>query len=103
MTTSLVGEVDGLRARLGAVDAGSLSGPEAALLVAALASLGKACDAARGRVGARAASSGVHREKGFADGADWLAEVSGVVPHHARREIELARFLDGETCGETRT
>jgi hypothetical protein len=69
--------------------------------MSAVAMLGKACDALRGRLAARAADCGVHRGEGQADSADWMARATGVLPNHSQREIEFARSLE-RGCASTR-
>jgi hypothetical protein len=101
VSASLIVEISRFRARLAAVDAAALSGPEAMALAAAIASLANACVATRGRLASHAAACGAHREAGYADAAEWLSRVAGVLPNQARREIELARSLDG-ACASTR-
>src|SRR3954467_2863776 len=65
---SLVAEIERWRARLAWIDAEVLSAGDCAVLVGALAVLGKACDAARARGAARAESCGAHAKAGFVDG-----------------------------------
>src|SRR3954451_11814260 len=90
---SLVAEIERWRARLAWIDAELLSAGDCAVLVGALAVLGKACDAARARVAARAESCGAHTEAGFVDGAEWLAAASGTTAVEARRAMDAASAL----------
>ncbi|MGP8206922.1 MAG: hypothetical protein ACLQVK_12885 [Acidimicrobiales bacterium] len=53
------------------------SGADRALLAEALARTEKACGGARARAAARAGAGGAHKDRGFADGADWLAQSTG--------------------------
>src|SRR4051794_9336979 len=90
---SLVAEIERWRARLASIDPEVLSAGDCTVLVAALAVLGKACDAARARVGARAESCGAHAKAGFVDGAEWLAVASGTTAVDARRAMDAASAL----------
>ena len=52
------------------------SGADRALLAEALARTEKACGGPA-RAAARAGAGGAHKDRGFADGADWLAQSTG--------------------------
>src|SRR4051794_30676737 len=90
---SLVAEIERWRARLASIDAEVLSAGACAVLVAALAVLGKACDAARARVAALAEWCGAHAKAGFVDGAEWLAVAAGSSAVEARRAMDAASAL----------
>ena len=53
------------------------SGADCAVLAEALAQTEKACAGARARAAARAVACGAHKDRGYADGADWLAQSTG--------------------------
>ena len=82
-----------LRALLTTFDPALSSGEDCALVAEELAATEKACAAARVRAAARAAECGVHRRKGFADAADWLARAAGTSTVAAKAELETARAL----------
>jgi Domain of unknown function (DUF222)/HNH endonuclease len=60
----------------------------------------KACATVRLLVMARAAQAGVHKERGFKDGAAWLARQSGTTGSQARQALETAQRLDD--CPDTK-
>lgn len=91
MPSSLLQELGASRERVAGLDPSTYSPDDAAAVVTALASLGKACSAARARFAARAAAGGVHRKKGYADADDWLASESGTSTVEARRELETTK------------
>jgi hypothetical protein len=76
------------------------SGEDCATVVEELAATEKACAAARAVAAARAGECGLHRQKGFADAADWLARTTGTSTVQAKTELETARAL--EEMPETR-
>src|SRR5438105_1683319 len=76
-----------------ALDVELLSVEQCATLVGQLAKVGKACDAARARLAARAAAGAAHRRRGYVDAADWLADATSTSSHHAKRTIETASQL----------
>lgn len=94
MPASLVWEVKDLRAALAGFDPGFYSGADCALLAEELAATEKACTAARLLAAARAVGAGAHRERGFSDGAAWLARQSGSTSGRARQELQTASRLD---------
>ena len=69
------------------------SGADRALLAEALARTEKACGGARARAAARAGAGGAHKDRGFADGADWLAKKTGSSRSEARTDLDTARSL----------
>ncbi|MGA3217463.1 MAG: HNH endonuclease signature motif containing protein [Acidimicrobiales bacterium] len=69
------------------------SGTDCALLAEALSRTEKACSGARTRAAARAVACGAHKERGFADGADWLAKKTGTSRAEARTDLETAGSL----------
>ena len=99
MSTSLLADAQAFRARLGRLDEALLGGEDCAVLVEELALVGKSCDAARSRLAARAESIGAHRRRGFLDGADWLAGLTGTNTGEARRAMELIGAL--QACPTT--
>jgi hypothetical protein len=70
------------------------SGADCALLAEALSKTEKACAGARARAAARAVTCGAHKERGFADGADWLAQKTGSSRSEARTDLETAKSLE---------
>jgi len=69
------------------------SGADCALLAEALAKTEKACAGARARAAARAVACGAHRDRGYPDGADWLAQKTGTSRAEARTDLETAGSL----------
>src|SRR5438067_8881375 len=98
---SLLDEIEGWRVRLAALDAASLAADGCATLVGALARLGKACDAARARLAARAEAGRAHTTLGFADGAEWLARASGTTEVEARRATNTALSMPAGSAAES--
>jgi hypothetical protein len=89
-----------LRASLAGFDAQLYAGEDAAVLLEDLAATVKACAAAQALTAARAAECGMHRQKGFADAADWLARSAGTSTVEAKSQLDTARALGG--LAETR-
>ena len=75
-------------------DPAAYSGADCALLAEALSKTEKACSGARARAAARAVSCGAHKERGFADGADWLAKKTGTSRAEARADLDTASSLE---------
>ena len=78
-------------------DAGSYSGADCALLVEELSATEKACAGARVLAARRAVECKAHEQKGFNDGADWLARQSVVTPGEAKRKLNTAAKLGKKT------
>ena len=97
---SVLGAAARLREVLAGFEAGVWSGPECARLAEELAATEKACASVRLLAAARAVAAGVHRQRGFSDGAAWLARQSGSTAGQARQALATAERL--EECGETR-
>jgi hypothetical protein len=70
------------------------SGADCALLAEALSRAEKACAGGRARAAARAVACGAHKQEGFADGADWLAQKTGTSRSEARTDLETAGSLE---------
>jgi hypothetical protein len=83
-----------LRQVLRGFEPGLYPGEDCAALVEELATTEKACAAARTRAAVRAAGCGAHKDKGFADGADWLARASGTSSGEAKSAMDTAKALD---------
>jgi hypothetical protein len=81
------------RAAVVGFDPALCPGEDCAAVAEELAATEKACAAARVLAAARAAECGAHREKGFADAADWLARASGTSTVEARTALDTARAL----------
>lgn len=94
MAEGLVEIVRAFRAGVVEFEPGNLSGEDCAVLVEELATAEKACVAARVRAAARAGECGVHKERGFAAPADWLARVSGSSASAAKAALETAAALE---------
>jgi hypothetical protein len=69
-------------------------GADCALLAEALSRAEKACAGGRARAAARAVACGAHKQEGFADGADWLAQKTGTSRSEARTDLETAGSLE---------
>jgi hypothetical protein len=67
---------------------------DCAAVVEELAVTEKACAAARSRAAVRAAGCGAHRQRGFADGSDWLARATGTSTVEAKAALETAKALE---------
>ncbi len=76
-------------------------GGDCARLAEELAATEKACAAVRVLAAARAVEAGAHRERGFADGAKWLARQSGSTAGQAREALQTANRL--ADCPDTKT
>jgi hypothetical protein len=86
-----------LRSLLAGFDAGVFSGADCLALAEELSATEKACAAARLLAAARAVQCKAFEEKGFNDGADWLARQSGTTPGEAKRNLNTARRLGDKT------
>src|SRR5437763_8954568 len=71
-----------------------LSGEDCAVLVEELAALEKVCAVARVRAAVRAGECGAHRERGFADVADWLARAIGSTAGSAKAALDTVAALE---------
>ena len=77
MEQSLVEMVRALRAALVSFQPEFCSGEDCAVLVEELAAVEKVSAVVRARAAVRVGESGAHRERGFADVADWMARAIG--------------------------
>lgn len=77
MTATLLEEAAALRAVLAAFDPALVACEQAAVVAEQLAVTEKACAAARARATARAVQGRAHEGRGFADGVEWAARLSG--------------------------
>lgn len=93
MPDGLLSLAQALRVALAAFDARLYAGEDAAVVAEELAATVKACEAAQVLAAARAAECGAHRQKGFADAADWLARAAGTSTGEAKTQLETARAL----------
>ena len=89
-----------LREALAGFEPALLSGEDCAVVAEELGRTEKACAGVRAAAAARAAECGAHRRRGWFDGADWLAKVSGVSRGEARAALETVSII--ESCPETR-
>jgi HNH endonuclease len=97
---SVLSAASALREALSGFEPGEFSGGDCAALAEELAVTEKACATARLLALARAARAGAHRERGFKDGAAWLARQSGSTGTQAREALQTARRLD--ECPDTK-
>src|SRR5438477_7159696 len=89
-----------LREALSGFEPSLLSGEDCAAVAEELARTEKACAGVRAAAAARAAECGAHRRRGWSDGADWLAQVSGSSRGEARAALELVASV--ESCPATK-
>jgi hypothetical protein len=89
-----------LREALAGFEPGEFSGAGCARLADELAVTQKACATVRVLALARAAQTGFHKERGFKDGAAWLARQSGTTGSQAREALATAQRLDD--CPDTK-
>jgi hypothetical protein len=94
VSAEVVGQAKRLVEVLGHVDPALLSGADCAELAECLAVAEKACAGLRVRAAVRAADCGVHRARGHADAADWLAQATGLSRGEAKSALETAAVLD---------
>lgn len=87
IVAGLLKMVRALRAALVSFEPGACSPEDCAVLVEELAGLEKVSGAARVRAAARVGASGGHRERGFADVADWLARATGASSSAAKSAL----------------
>jgi hypothetical protein len=71
----------------------SFSGEDCAAVAEELAATEKTCAAIRVMAAVRAGECGAHRQKGFADAADWLARAAGTTTGEAKTDLETAKAL----------
>lgn len=90
----LLRAADELRLLLAAFEPADLSPARCAEVAEVLARTEKSCAAARARAAARAVKAGEHRNRGFADGPDWLSAHTGSTTGEARSEIQAARVAE---------
>ena len=96
MEQSLVESIRVLRAALVAFDPGVYSGEDCAVLVEELAAMEKVSGPARVRAAVRAGDCGAHRERGFADVADWIARATGSTSGSAKAALATAAALESQ-------
>jgi hypothetical protein len=72
------------------------SGEDCAVLVEELAITEKVSAAARVRAAARAGACDAHKERGFADVADWMARASGSTTGSAKAALDTAAALESQ-------
>jgi hypothetical protein len=100
LSTSVLGAACTLREALAGFEPGVWSGADCARLADDLAVTEKACATVRLLATARATEAGVHKERGFKDGAAWLARQSGTTGSQAREALQTAQRL--EDCPDTK-
>jgi hypothetical protein len=89
-----------LRQVLARFEPGEFSGADCARVAEELAVTEKACATARLLAVARATQAGAHKERGFKDGASWLARQSGTTGTQAREALQTAQRLND--CPDTK-
>jgi hypothetical protein len=82
-----------LRQALAGLEPELTSGTDAAAFSDDLAATEKACAAARLLFSARAVACGAHKQRGFGDGAAWMAHQVGGTTGQARQALETAAGL----------
>jgi hypothetical protein len=82
------------RAGLAGLSPDGLSGEDCAVLVEELGAMEKVCAVARVRVAARAGECGAHRERGFADVADWMGRAVGSTAGSAKAALVTVAALE---------
>jgi hypothetical protein len=82
-----------LREVLASFDPDLATGADCALVAEELARTEMACAGARARAATRAIKAAQHRARGFADGADWVANRMGAAVGAARAELEAAAAI----------
>lgn len=100
MSDRLTETAAAFRAALAQIDPDRMSGVDSARLAEDLATIEKMCGTVRLLLSARAIGAGAHRERGFSDGAAWLARHSGSTGGAARRALRTAQSLEG--CQDTK-
>lgn len=83
-----------LRRALAGLEAGTYSASDCATLAEELAATANACSAASVLLGARAATLGAHKARGFVDPASWMAHHAGTTTRQARQAMETAKGLE---------
>ncbi len=101
MGNSVLAAAAGLREALAGFEPGELSGADCARLADELAQTEKACTTVRLLAATRAVQAGSHQQRGFKDGASWLARQSGTTGSQARQALETAQRL--ADCPDTKT
>jgi hypothetical protein len=100
LSASVLAAASALRETLAGFEPGLYSGADCATVAEALAVTEKACATVRLLALARATQAGAHKERGFKDGAAWLARQSGTTGSQARQALETAQRL--EECPDTK-
>ena len=100
MPGGVIAAAKALRDALQSFDPAVTSGEDCATVVEALARTEKACAAVRALAGARAAECRAHRDRGFANAAEWMARTTGSSASEARTALDTAVAV--ENCPETK-
>jgi hypothetical protein len=93
---SLFESVDGLVAALVSFQPEAYSGEDCAGLAEKLAVLEKVSSVARMGAAARAGACGAHRERGFAEVADWMARATGSTAGSVKAALETVAALESQ-------
>ena len=96
MQQSLVESVDVLFAALVSFQPEVYSGEDCAVVVEKLAALEKISAVALARAAARAGECGAHRERGFADVADWMARARGSTAGSEQAALDTLAALESQ-------
>lgn len=97
MPASIIEAVDRLLEATSGFDARTYSGADCALIAEKVSLAEKACAGVRLLAAARAVECKAHEQKGYADGADWLARHSGTTPGEAKRKLKTAAKIGEKT------
>ncbi|HEX6393998.1 MAG TPA: hypothetical protein VFZ97_11180 [Acidimicrobiales bacterium] len=97
MPASIIEAVDRLLDATSGFDAGIYSGADCALIAERVSLAEKACAGVRLLAAARAVECKAHEQKGYADGADWLARHSDITPGEAKRKLKTAGNMGDKT------
>jgi hypothetical protein len=93
-TRGTIETIRAVRVALVDFDPGCWSAEDCAVVVEELAVLEKVSAAARVRAAARVGAAGLHRERGFADVADWLARAVGSSSGSAKAALDTVAALE---------
>ncbi len=96
----LINAASSFRDALWRFDPQIVSAAECAEIAESLAATEKACAAVRLIASDRAVAGGAHAERGFKDGASWMARHCGSTSSQARQALETAKKL--EDCPRTK-
>ena len=96
MVDALVSMIEALQAALVSFRPEAHSGDDCAGLVEKLAALEKVTAFARVQAAARVGQCGAHRDRGFAEVADWMARATGSTAGAAKAALQTAAALESQ-------